>query len=56
MSAEELKSKAVSVAVDALIKNDPAEFESDEDNGGQTRATALATDVVDALIAQGLIK
>lgn len=56
MLIEELKNKAISVAVSALIKSDPAEFESEEENGGQTRATALATDVIDALIKHGLIK
>ena len=56
MSVEALKDQAVTVVVEALVKNDPAEFASEEDNGGQTRATSLANDVVAALITQGLIK
>ena len=56
MLIEELKNKAISVVISALIKSDPVEFESEEENGGQTRATTLATDVIDALIQHDLIK
>lgn len=45
------REEIIAKTITALVKADPAEFESDDTNGGQTRARALAEAIADELLA-----
>lgn len=45
------RNEIIEKVISALVKADPAEFESDIDNGGMIRAKSLAEAIADELLA-----